>query len=438
MAAITTTSLEWFTAEGKFPPLKECPGYDLNRNGKAEETERADLDGNGAVSEEEWKAFLDRNRSKIEPAGPFFKHYYQHGQAFSPGNPIHDFLQIESSLASDAEIANAYRFIGDILARIRDLAPLIYGRNALEEKQAMLTTAYHITQAAGIELGGEVDLMSQGIAGRRLDCDTSGMLMLAVGHEMKWPVYLVSVPGHAFVRWDSGAGTRFNIDEGEIFDDDYYMAWPRAIAKESVAAGVYLQNLTPAETRARVYEAVGYVKSERGAYKEALAYFDEAIRISRNSPSAYYNRGVVRGRLGRFKDSLADLDAAIGFDPKDAAAYDHRGLAKTELGRHKEAIADFDEAIRIDANRFPAYHNRGYAKILLKRYEEAIADFDKAIAIKPEFASAFYNRGCAKLQLQRYEEAIADFDKALTLDPKNAGALSNREKARRARAKKTR
>ena len=62
-------------------------------------------------------------------------------------------------------------------------------------------------------------------------------------------------------------------------------------------------------------------------------------------------------------DAVADYDEAIRLQPDSAAAYYNRGLAKDALKRYDDAIADYDEAIRLQPDATPAaYYNRGAAK----------------------------------------------------------------------------
>ena len=51
--------------------------------------------------------------------------------------------------------------------------------------------------------------------------------------------------------------------------------------------------------------------------------------------------------LGRYADALADYDEAIRLKPDDAAAYSNRGLAKGKLGLKNEARKDFATALKL-------------------------------------------------------------------------------------------
>jgi len=46
------------------------------------------------------------------------------------------------------------------------------------------------------------------------DCDASSLIVFAVSQELGWPVKLVNVPQHVFVRWEE-ENIKINIDCGD-------------------------------------------------------------------------------------------------------------------------------------------------------------------------------------------------------------------------------
>ena len=178
------------------------------------------------------------------------------------------------------------------------------------------------------------------------------------------------------------------------------------------------------------YNNRGLLKDNLGRHEEAIADFDEAIRLEPEKVTAWNNRGSAKDNLGRHEEAIKDFDEVIRIDPKDAGVWNNRGSAKNELGRHEGAIVDFDEAIRLAPKDAGAWNNRGSAKDKLGRHEEAIVDFDEAIRLEPKNALTRNNRGAAKRRLDRFAEAIADFDEAVRLDPENAEIWNNRSAAK--------
>ena len=168
---------------------------------------------------------------------------------------------------------------------------------------------------------------------------------------------------------------------------------------------------------------------QQGKYEEAIADYDQAIRIKPQDAIAYYNRGTAKGVLRKYEEAIADYNEAIRIDPQDAVVYNNRGTAKGVLRKYEEAIADYNEAIRINPQYAEAYYNRGNANVALGQHHDAIADYDQAIYINPQDADAYYNRGTVKGALHRHEKEIADYNEAIRINPQYAEAYYNRGNA---------
>jgi len=161
-------------------------------------------------------------------------------------------------------------------------------------------------------------------------------------------------------------------------------------------------------------------------YGEALAAYEQAIRLEPNYARAYLDKGIVLYNLKRYEEVLAACDQAIHLEPNDAPAYYNKGNALRHLKRHEEALAACDQAIRLDPNYAVAYYNKGIALGNLQQYEEALAACDQAIRLKPNYARAYYNKGNALGNLERYEEALAAYEQAIRLEPNYAVSYYNK------------
>ena len=114
-------------------------------------------------------------------------------------------------------------------------------------------------------------------------------------------------------------------------------------------------------------------------------------------------------------DAIADYNEAIRLKPDYVEVYFNRGNAKYSLGHHEKAITDYNEAIRLKPDYAEAYNNRGNAKRGLGQYERAINDYNEAIILKPDFALAYYNRGLFYLEINKPQEARRGLETARAL-----------------------
>ena len=113
-------------------------------------------------------------------------------------------------------------------------------------------------------------------------------------------------------------------------------------------------------------------------YKDALLYFDEAIRLIPDCPTFYNNRGKVKHELGRYDEAIADYDETIHLMPEDAEAHYRRGMAKWELGEVSESAQSVHLALSI------AWKN--------KQYKHLQVEIGTAILLRPNLHKAITQR----------------------------------------------
>lgn len=187
---------------------------------------------------------------------------------------------------------------------------------------------------------------------------------------------------------------------------------PLAQEKQSISAETYFYR--------------GNEKYLMRIYQDAIAAYDEAIRLQPDFANAYVNRGLAKEKLGQHESAIMDYNSAIKIDPTLAGAYNNRGSAQRRLGQHFSALEDLNTAIQLDPHYVKAYVNRGNAKNSLGHPSEALEDFNTALDLDPNSAEAYNNRGVAKAALMQLPDAIKDFDTAIELNPELANAYYSR------------
>jgi tetratricopeptide (TPR) repeat protein len=176
------------------------------------------------------------------------------------------------------------------------------------------------------------------------------------------------------------------------------------------------------DDKALAYRNRGNARADAGASAQAVADFDQAIRLRPNDASGYAGRARARLALRDVAGTIEDYDAALRLTPETASLYVGRGHARFVKGDLPAAIADFTEAIRLNPKSPSAFNRRGLAYRRSGDLARATEDYTAAITLNPVYALAYNNRGYVYEAQGRKEDAIADFKAALLLDPSLIGA----------------
>ena len=185
--------------------------------------------------------------------------------------------------------------------------------------------------------------------------------------------------------------------------------------QQALAAYDQALRLKPDYVDALNNRASALIETKR--FDEAVTAYDRLLALRPALFEASFNRGIALRELRRYGDALASYDRALALNPNHFMALHHRGICLDELRRHEEALASFDKALAIKPDDPELLNNRGIALDWLRRHEAAVASYDQALAIKPDYLEALNNRASALIQLQRFDEALADYDKTLSFNP---------------------
>lgn len=112
-------------------------------------------------------------------------------------------------------------------------------------------------------------------------------------------------------------------------------------------------------------------------------------------------------------DALASYENALRVQPDHVEALVNQGIALRNLSRPADALASYDRALRLKPNHVDALVNRGNALRDMNRAGDALASYDRALQIRPDHADALYSRGNSLLDLGQQEEAVAAYRRAL-------------------------
>ncbi len=90
-------------------------------------------------------------------------------------------------------------------------------------------------------------------------------------------------------------------------------------------------------------------------------------------------KGQALLNLGKAQDALACFEEAIRLAPDSAEGFVKKGMALERLQRMEQAIESYDQALAVDASSTLAYLYKGAACNRLQRFQEALDCYEKAL-----------------------------------------------------------
>jgi tetratricopeptide (TPR) repeat protein len=115
----------------------------------------------------------------------------------------------------------------------------------------------------------------------------------------------------------------------------------------------------------------------------------------------------------RFAEAIARYDEAIRLNPELAETYNSRALAQQQLGQEEPAIQDYIEALRRDPEYFEAYCNLGVIYADQGQHTQAVENYTQAICFNPQDAMVYAFRAWSYTELGQYARAQEDLEQAL-------------------------
>jgi tetratricopeptide (TPR) repeat protein len=153
-----------------------------------------------------------------------------------------------------------------------------------------------------------------------------------------------------------------------------------------------------------------------GRYEEALAIYEEALRLNPNDAVSYSGKGDALYHLKRYEEALVAYENACRLNSNDAVNYSDIGDILCQLGRYEEALVAYEEALHIGPVDAVGYSNKGDTLCQLGRYKEALVAYEAALRVNPNDPAIYQLYGDAFYNLRQYEDALNAYDKALNSD----------------------
>ena len=170
------------------------------------------------------------------------------------------------------------------------------------------------------------------------------------------------------------------------------------------------------------YLELGKAESKDGRTKEAIYWFQEAIRRRAGFHDALRELAATFAAAGDFGRAVEVGVRACAQQPPDTTALTNLGNAYLRLGKPDRAQQVLKDALAANPDLPGAYNLTGLVWLAKQNQAAAEGSFREAIAVQPDMAEAHSNLATLLAGRGDYAEASYHFEKALAADPAYADA----------------
>jgi tetratricopeptide (TPR) repeat protein len=168
---------------------------------------------------------------------------------------------------------------------------------------------------------------------------------------------------------------------------------------------------------AEAYRDIGNTLLGRGQTAEAIASYQDALRLRPDFADARRGLGMAYMKLGRHKDAEREFRRLTAARPRDASAHYDLGCALSARGRNEDALMSYREALRLQPGHAQARIAVVTTLTELGRAGEAIAALQESPGTDEPFSVTLGRRARAAHAVGKHAEAVLFWTQALDTDP---------------------
>jgi len=178
----------------------------------------------------------------------------------------------------------------------------------------------------------------------------------------------------------------------------------------------------PDSRKAKHLLALAHESYARGAYAEAVTYYQELVGIKPPRADTLNNLGAALCKLGRYQEAEDYFRQAIGKKPDYPEAHSNLGTVRRLQGHFAEAEFSLRRALKLKPNYVDARSNLGLTLAFQGRLRDAKTHFEKVLRVAPRHTDALLGMGYVARMEGCFDEAGALFKRVLEVNPKMPGA----------------
>lgn len=174
------------------------------------------------------------------------------------------------------------------------------------------------------------------------NCVSMPMLYIAVSQRLGWPVYLVHVPDHSFVRYVDPSLKEQNIETtsngGYVPDEEYVKDFH--VSAKGRKSGAYLRTLSYREMIGDLVAINGITHGRRGLTEKSIVYLTAATKLN-PANAAVWNNLIIAHKMMAKRSSEPEAKRNLDLAAKYAKKLDQLGFV------HPKDIPQFTSTRRL-------------------------------------------------------------------------------------------
>ncbi|HWY88997.1 MAG TPA: sulfotransferase [Gemmataceae bacterium] len=186
-----------------------------------------------------------------------------------------------------------------------------------------------------------------------------------------------------------------------------------------MATHVMATNVDACAKAAR-HHAAGQLSLAAGKLREAVASFEEALRIRPDFGDAYNDLGIAWHHLGEWARAEGCYRQVTRLMPSCGAAYNNLGTALRGQGKWAEAFEAFEQAVRLEPNNPDLALSLGVNLHEQGKLKRAVGCYRHALRLKPGHAAASTHLARALIEQGLLGEALEQLRETLKFHPDHA------------------
>ena len=175
--------------------------------------------------------------------------------------------------------------------------------------------------------------------------------------------------------------TMFPQDENaDIFQGDVY----EGLREDALARAAWKQALTKNPQRSDLYEKLGQLAEAQEDQTQALAYWNQGLRIDPKTPHLRWHIANAYLERGEPSPAVELLEQECALSPPAARNYFLLGQCRRQLQQFEQAALDYQKAIELTPDYYNAYYGLALSYQMMKQSERAKKARNNYITLKQE------------------------------------------------------